>query len=637
LGWRVGALSFILLVGVLPVFSTAQSTPVAAAHGPILIEGDSDLCNPDDIVEGQDVADGITNCSTADGSAARPYIVSGWNVTWDPSGPCRIQPNPAVCPTISTCSTSTIPAAVAVCGTRKHILLERLEVGNAEISRTVDQGIPAAALLLSNVDHVAVVQTKARAGGIALYVEAGKPVPTLPPPTSAIQFDGLNVRSWTENAESALAGTVPDIAELGGFSIVRIADAAIVLRHVVLDASFRDLGLVANASTPTLFELTDSLVANGSSTAGLQLFDVDAVIERNVFRAIGIQGGASSQAQVSGHALSIQDGALKIRQNRFELEGNGIELAGAPTGDIRENVFVPPLTGLAVEALSQEVSGCTTARFSYNDLPGSTVHNGDTACPLDARYNWWDGEARATSDGSGAVATEPTLSRPIGQLPVVRIDAPSNGTQVHGKVFFIGTTQRPSDFSLERIEASSSESEWSQNRSSNSTGAWQLTWDVSGAPLGPTSVFVRACSAGDDCGLPTRVDLLVIERPLPPIALLEANPRVAHVGEPITLDASLSYSPQGRPLILFRFDLGDGRLSDWQSSPYFEARFSEPGQYSTSVQVQDAQDLINENLPQSVVRIQASTEDVSKPTPGIGTGAVFAVAAAALALVRRRA
>lgn len=639
LGWRVSGFATLLvllqLAALSPLGWTQPTSQPIAAHPPILIDGDADLCNAADLDGGVDVADGIVNCAIADGSPDRPYVIQGWNVTWEPPGPCRLQPTPGLCPPLPPCSTSNVPAAIAICGTRKHIRLESSEISNAEVVRDVEAGIPAAALLLSNADHVNVKNLDLRAGGIALFVEAGKEIPTLNPLSEGVTVVDVRARSWVESAESA-AGTALPALNVARLSIVRILDMPVALRGVTLDARLRDIAVDASSVVgSTRFELVDSLVANGSSTAGVRLFKVDSVVERNVFRDIGIQ----LEASVAANVIAVQDGSVMIRQNRFELRSDGIQLGGTPVGHIRENVFVPSSSNVEVRALKQDVNGCASVRFSYNDVPGVSLFNDDNTCPLDARYNWWDGEARTETSATngGSIATDPPLSRPLAELPVVVVAGPAQGTQVYGKVFLFGGTETATGFAVDRIEASALESEWVFNRSAPSAGEWQLVWDVGGEVLGPLSLFVRACAVGDDCGLPTRVDLFVIERPLPPIAFLEATPRVAAVGEPVRLDASLSYSPQGRPLLSYRFDLGTGDHTPWQSEPVFQATFETGGQYPTSVQVRDALNLVSENLPQSVIRIQDLNEAAGATTPGATVVGLLAGLVLLVGLSRRRA
>lgn len=631
-----GFVCILLLVGTLAPTGFSQSSPASlAVHGPILIEGDADLCNLEDLDNGQDKADGIVNCETADGSAARPYIVTGWNVTWDPTGPCRLEPRPELCPPLPPCSTSSAPAAVAVCATRKHLRIENISVGNAEVVRNQ---APAAAILLSNVDNVQLRHVTGQAGGIVLLIESGKPIPTLSARTGEVIVEDLRVRSWLERVESALGG-LPGGLRLAELSLIRVIDTPVAFRRLVVDATMRDVALTANASNAApAFSLTDSMFENGSATVGLELFDVDALIERNVFRNLGVAaaGGAA------GDAIAVSGGNVVIRQNLFDLQGDGIQLSGAPTGSIRENFFNPPSPRrndqVELRAVAQEVNGCTSIRVAYNDLPGASVANEDNTCPLDARYNWWDGNPRTVtaSDGGGAINTQPALSRPIGELPVVLVAAPTNGTQVHGKILLSGTTRVPGALILDRIEASDSESEWTENVTAAAAPAWSLVWDMTGDPLGPTALFVRACAAGDDCGLPTRVDVLVIERPGAPIAVLEATPRVAKVGQAILLDASLSYSPQGRPLLSYRFDVGDGNLTSWQPSPLHEIRFDAPGNYPVSAHVLDAQGLLSENLPQLVIRIQPESDaDGGGQIPGFASWMLLAVLVG-LTIARRR-
>lgn len=605
-----------------------MSPAALLSRGPILIDGDSDLCNVADVVDGKDQADGIVNCETADGSAERPYVVSGWNVTWDPAGPCKVDPSPLVCQRLPPCSTSSVPAAVAICGTRKHIVLETLAVGNAEVARQTQQPkIPAAAILVSNVDNLRLSSIDARAGGIALYVESGKPIPTLPERLSPVVVEEFRARSWTENLESGI-GLPPSFQALPELSIVRVADSPVVFRRINVDASLRDVALIANASADMpVFELTDSFIANGSSTTGLGLYDLDARIERNRFQSIGVSGASYTASSV----IEVYGGNITIRQNHFTLSSDGIFLSDAPVGHIRENVFTDQREGMENRVLKQDVNQCAEVRVAYNDIPTGSIENGDNACPIDARYNWWDGPPRVSVaanplENPGAVETVPYLSRRIADLPAVNIATPSNGTQVHGKVLLSGTSRFPEDMQLHRIEASASESEWELNQSAPVAATWHMVWDVAGEPLGPFALYVRACGPGDDCGLPTRIDVLVIEKPLAPIAVFEASRRVVMVGQPVQLDASLSYSPQGRPVTSFRFDLGNGMSTPWQSSPLYEARFEYAGNYPVSVQVVDAQALVSENLPQQVIRVHREEGDADGgKVPSVGLGSLLGV------------
>jgi nitrous oxidase accessory protein NosD len=63
----------LLLLGSLLVVSPPPGAEAAyAVRGAIRIDGDAGLCAP---------ASGVVNCATADGSAARPYLISGWQIT----------------------------------------------------------------------------------------------------------------------------------------------------------------------------------------------------------------------------------------------------------------------------------------------------------------------------------------------------------------------------------------------------------------------------------------------------------------------------------------------------------------------------------------------------------------------------
>ncbi|MDG6225472.1 MAG: FG-GAP-like repeat-containing protein [Candidatus Thermoplasmatota archaeon] len=100
----------------------------------------------------------------------------------------------------------------------------------------------------------------------------------------------------------------------------------------------------------------------------------------------------------------------------------------------------------------------------------------------------------------------------------------------------------------------------------------------------------------------------------PPMAIL-TGPERGVVGESMVFSGEGSYSPSGS-ILSYRFDLGDGTETTWQSMPTVAHSYSSPGEYEVSLEVMDAGGTMSEN--ESILSIQIVREE-NMPTAVISS------------------
>lgn len=653
----------ILLLRLLTGWGNAAS-PSLRPHEPILIEGDADLCDGDD--------DGVTNCATADGSAERPYRIEGLrlaileNPACTDASPCTF---PGSCVETSPSRGFAFDGALTLCRTTKHVVVEGLvvEVGQPLVIAQRSEGeqgcraedsctILWVGLSLRGASNVTLRNVQVSAHGLGLY--AGEAVDTEGRrwPARGLNFDHLAVSA------PSLADASQVLEEHR--ALVRVEDADVTVESSTFEAAGRSHGLFVDATASTergeerRLAMRNSAVRDAAQF-GLRVLEATVTLHGNVFDGNGQPGAAlyastdalgrsSTSATPSGAALlELGPHPSEVVGNRFTVEGLGLLLGGNGTGRLELNRFEPG--GGAGGALRNEIAvflGDEHCRvnLNYNALNGLRVVQDAFTCPLDARFNWWTsatdgpGQAPAQPQADGRVTVEPWLKAAPWELPAVAIESPASGSVVSGRVEVTGTAVPFGSAAVSRVESTRTRNDWSGATGAGGLASWRLDWGMDEEPLGALSLWVRACDELD-CGVPQRLDVVNVESPAPPVAILEVSPRHVRVGDAVLLDASASYSPQGRALAAYRFDLGDGRVTAWGRESRLETSFASPRTYTVAVETRDEADLVNTNAAQAVVRVTGesavvgSSEKEGKAVPGAGSvlaalGLVVALGAA---------
>lgn len=619
----------------------AQDAAVEARE-PILVAGDDDLCDAGDTKDGIDEADGVRNCATADGSAERPYRIGGHRIVLIPDdAPCG-EGVGAGCPVVPACPGAVAAAAVSLCSTNLHVILEDLELETGAAWATTDAGrMPLAGILANGSGNVTLSNVTVRAAGTAFWAEGPANGP-------------LRVRSGAFGPPSDLERHPVD--EDRPLVQLRAVDAHAA--QVTLDALERKEGMRVDGVGPfRTLDLTDATVRDAQLT-GVTLRRVAGTVERVSFVENGLPGFAQSLhqpgapgvvpgvlLQTAGRALALENGTYDVRENTFLLRGLGIDLLADATGRVEQNRFASSADASGVDdevrtAVLNEDDHCRT-RLEYNSLRDTRIVNFVPECLLGARHNWWGGpNGPGATQTDGPVDSAHPLPVDLDNLPVVTIQSPQQGQRVHGQLRVAGTAASQDGSALERVEATFAEGSWDDALEPTGRHVWQLVVDLDNRPLGDNGVSVRACTT-TTCGVPDRVGFEVVHQPVAPVALLTVEPRRAEVGRTVLLDASGSYSPDGHEILAFRFHLGDGSNTSWGRNPTARVAYAQPGEYVAWVEVEDEQGLRNVNPARVMLRV-VDTDDahvaggVAAFVPGPPLPLLLIAAAASACLASRR-
>lgn len=619
-----------------------------APHASIYIEGDNDLCNDEDGDGTVGLDDGITNCSTANGTAEHPYLIKGWFIEVTSDTICKyLGPVPAlypVCELPKECPGSAYAAAITICRTSKHILLS--DVG---VSITTSSG-SVAAIALTGSSNVTLNQTDLVTPGIGIYASTLVGEGDKTHPAHNLTLRGVRLRSNFVNEDHQ---EVP--ALLG--SMVEVHNANVAIRDSVIDAKHRSLGIFVESSgsgaNETTFLLERSLVANATQR-GVEVRSTNAEFRNNKIWANGQMAGSphvslqfppgtyssTSIDAFAGIYLSSSSGKFIVEDNDFDVRGIGLAVTGNSTVRLERNHFRADYLW-DVALYQEEVCG---VKARYNDFGSLRVVSDAFHCFLDAGYNWW-GDAGGPSEVppqiDGRVNYDNWLRVPVEQTPRVRIEWPEPDQRVHGTFELRGNATPAGTTPLVRVEVTGQEDQWQESDLAEGLASWNLRWDAVVNQPTPLTIWVRACDS-NECGPTDRVDLLAIPTPEAPIAIIDASPRVANIGDTITLDATRSYSPRGFPLVGYQFNLGNGQSTEWSPSPTLQIQYDSAGTYAVTVQVQDADGLSNLNLAQVIIRVE-ETNSLGKDglfAPGTpfpsSAWAILTLGAALIGFGRRR-
>ena len=622
----------------LPALMVPSVLGQPSGRGPILIDGDDDFCDDDE--------EGVVNCATADGSAERPYVIEGWTIVVANPPPCASVPL-ASCAAPPACDGSIFAAAVSVCRTRAHVVVRdlRLDVQSA------DPNVAVIALLGSSHVTVEDIAFTARGTGIAVAPWTDREERRFPADDIVLQ------RVQVEAAVPSLPffGESPSGAFLP--TLLHMRDANVTVRGSLFDAGARPTALHMDARQAFAsgvthdFRVETSRIWN-ATLHGVRVEDARVTLLGNAFAGSGVAPRVFVTRQGGHSELGLPSAALLLASREYEIHGNafdlgqslglGINVETNATGHITGNQFRQE-QGARAHALHVSPGFGCRARFAFNGVETLLVSNSELDCFLDARSNWWgrpEGPEQGGQEGlrqaNGRVVHDPWLRFPLDKLPRVTVEpVPS---PVHGTLILRGAAVTVAENPLRAIELSRSRDDWSQVVVAEGTASWSLAWDLTQERLGRLTAWVRACGESE-CGLPTVVEVEHVETPLPPVAILEARPRLARIGESVSLDASSSYSPQGRGLVAYRFAAGAGAL-EWQESPRLDVAFDERGAHTASVEVRDAAGLVSTNVASVVVRVTgAPLGTESGPTgsiPGFELAGLIAAAAGALLLAGAR-
>lgn len=676
-GAFLAAALVVLLVGIVPAWvPSVQAAPPRSPHAPIFIAGDADLCDDEDGdgTVGQD--DGIVNCGTADGTPLRPYVIESLSIAFLEENLCLdgfLYAPGSGCEAPRLCPDSPVVAAVMVCQTTKHIELRDLAVSaGAQIvakcpsSTAVSQAlcepedagddgatVEYALLSLFAATNVTVSGLELESMPGAIRVAGGPLGDSNTRPPGNIRLAGLRIRA--PPPESVAAASLEPVVSIED-SDVAIEDSVIEARGK-MDAVSVDNSKDGGLGVAHAFAMERSTVRNATRFA-LLVYESDARIVGNAFSSIGVGAtvsrvpGLEEPSGVGYATVQLESTAMQttydISENEFSvpaLQGTAMRLAAEGGGVVERNRFFQDWAGGFAIDLTQD-AGCG-AKVAFNDLNDLSVLNRDRSCYVDARHNWWgrpEGPTEgATDQATGRIVFDPWLRFPLAKLPLVAVASPASGSEAYAGVELLGTATTHEENPLLRVEATRSRDDWSTARLAEGLESWRLSWDLDGEPLGPLTLWLRACGEVE-CGASVEFTVVHVETPVPPVALLEAAPRVAHVRETVRLDASGSYSPQGRAIQAYRFDLGDGRRSEWGPNATLDVAYAQPRTYSVSVEVRDGANLTNTNVANVVLRVLGEGERLDATSsrnggsvPGLGVPlAVAAALAAAMALARRR-
>lgn len=622
--------------------------PELEDRGPIVIDGDDAFCPA-----GDGAASGVVNCATADGSAARPYVIAGWRIAVGETGNVCTPDNPSGCPEVPVCDGVEHLGAVTICGTTRHVVVRGVEVRTDDAyARPAGDGEgtarPLVGFLLHGASNITLSSLTVTASGVAVRVVG---------PSADVRIEGAEVRAVEvqEDAVDAATTTVEDATSFAlppGLPLVDVVQADLVVADATIDGTLASVS-TPDTETPTRrafgiratgaengprarLVLTDSVLAD--NVVGLLARDANVTLTGNEIRGNG-QSGVVTEAGVETvrPAVALPSTAAVVEDNTIEVNGYGILQWGASSAVVQANRFTTGSTGVDHRAVVMEVPGCD-ALVRYNDLPDLAVDNRVRTCVLDARHNWWgspdgpsEGQAKGEVDAGGA------LTVPIDQLPEVAVTAPPERSVVRGKATLEGTAAPGGDGpAVARVEATLDRASWSPPVRAEGTASWSLVVDFDDR-LGIVPVWVRACSE-TDCGIPVRRDLEVVEAAEMPFAVLEVAPRVVLPGQTVTLDGAASFAPDDAPLVAWRFDLGDGRRTGWLNASSTEATYDRPGAYTVSLEVRDADDRTSSNFPEVTVRVVPgdAADEAGATVPHPAALAVLGALAAAAWLVKAR-
>lgn len=632
-----------------PMGGAGQDVPPdLSPHPSILIEGDADLCDDEDGDGAVGTDDGIVNCATGDGTIDRPFILEGWRIEVNSAIVCSlVGPVPVLYPTCLTpasCTASEFEAGLAVCGITRNLLVRHVEI------RITSSANDVVGILVVGSEAVTFKDVAVASPALGIHVgpiegDAGVERP------SNVRFEGFSYTTLWLHDESA---EIPRIDE----PVMDIIDSDVAIEDSNLDGGGRRRVIEVDASRdqalgrPHNLEILRSFVGN-STAQGLRVTQAAAKVVDNVFQAAGEAGtevhtNPNDKAGTEGAHILLTSLQFEITGNHFITTGPvgvGVAIETRAPGTVAHNTFEQTGTGRAIALHVGTQLGCATVAH-YNEWNGQQVINEDSACFLDARYNWWgnvngpDQAPISLAQAYGNILYGDWLRAPFDDLPWVHIDLPPSESKVHGRIVVEGEAGTRNEQLVARVEATRIDADWREPIAANGTEDWQLRWDVTEEPRGPAALWVRACSA-NLCGVPARLDVVVTDEPIPPIALLDVSPRIARVGEAVELDGSRSYSPLSRPITGFHFGLGDGHVLDWSAQPNVSVTYDREGIFVVTLAVVDDMDVSSENPASLQLRIQDESAralhgDSGGVLPGLAGWTALAVAVAAGLRQRRR-
>lgn len=677
--WALPALSVLALV---PGESDAQAASLQP-HPGIRLDGDADFCDDEDNDTFIGLDDGIVNCGFADGTRERPYVIEGWRISVGDQPACLGGVSEALpsCQTNVNCGYENRPdlgyyyeGSLVLCQTTKHVVIRDVEL---------NEGSPAFSSESSDANYTTCENSGLVSNETCVFTSANvvvwgssnvtfEDVRITTPRLAAFVASSVdrNGTEWTAKnvvfRRATITAAQPDAnpqldraLAAAGLStgstarLVRVKNADLAVYDSVLDAGGRSDGIQVDADVDRQRGIVHSFVLRnstimGAQRAGVYVVGAEAVVEGNRFVDNGVAGSrvltGENAAGVVAQNVILASLEYEVRSNTFEMTRSGVGGVGLETaapGRISLNSFQrsPGVAGgTAVELFG---GFQCNAQVLYNDFNDFFVHNAEPGCSLLANRNWWgdaEGPSSLPAQASGKVVVDDWLRAPLASLPHVAIHEPSAGEKAYGKIVLRGNATSKELGPVVRVEATRAEDDWRTPMFANGTEDWELPLDVTLEPRGARSIWLRAC-AEEDCGVPARLDLDVVDPPEAPLAILRAFPDLASVQQTVVLDASDSFSLQGFAIVAYRFSLGDGRELDWQPEGTVAAVYGEPGKFYPAVQVRDAAGLYSLNPAQAYVRVldeegSAKEAGAFAPAPVAVWSALAALAA--LVVARRR-
>lgn len=559
------AVAALAAFAVLAVVATAEAEP----HGPILIEGDG-FC------DGQT---GVVNCDAADGTEARPYRITGWEIV---AAPMSGQP----------CG-KPVHAAIHLCATEAHVIIEDVTIDvplstGYDVSDLVDAA-PGTGVHIVGGGNVTLRDVHVRTAGQGLDVADmtdRHQVRPMPP----VRFENGLI---TSTAPTSLA-------------LVRSTNGNVVLENTRVTATERVSAIQSvfvddarGAHPPTLGLIGTQI--SGSRLQAVQMQGGTLSIQDSELAISGTRlpsGGPASGVKVA--VVSLVNGArADLRGNTFTYAGTGIETYDAAQVLIRANHFDAGDQDLVLEVARPHAARTCDITLDYNHVGELAVVNDAEDCPVHAPDNWWGGERPEDDQLRGLVEVPSWSPFPLSDMPKATLDATPEAAA--GLLVLQGRAEGP--VSTLRLEGDIT------LESASGPGAFRWEVPLNGTPRGDLDLRLHACSDGF-CGPPVAWVLRHDDRPLPPVPVLEAQPSVAVVGTTITFDASGSFSPQGTPIVAYRFATGP-----WTDRPTHTASWTEPGAQAMGLVVRDAEGLESTRTATATVHLRPVAQASSEAVP----------------------
>lgn len=262
----------------------------------------------------------------------------------------------------------------------------------------------------------------------------------------------------------------------------------------------------------------------------------------------------------------------------------------------------------AVTATGQESHGLS-ANPGFVNAAGRDLRLTSTSPALDAAYTGFNAWAPADHDGTMPIDYPGVTNTGNGPDPAADLGALEFG----GLAAFATATPTSGTIPLDvALDASASTSPASPITGyawtcGNGTSASGVTATCHYATTGTFTVTLTVSTASG--ATDTWTTSVVARAAQAPKAVLTVTPSQRYVTMPITLDASGSTDPDGRPIVSYSFSCGNGTPAQTGAAPTATCTYATAGSYSPSVKVTDTLGL------NSTVKVNIKVLADSAPNP----------------------